>query len=67
MIKGSDANALTVRTMTETATVPHNDVKAKTVAPLSMMPEGLLSVLSREETRDLFLYLASPAQVPLAQ
>jgi putative heme-binding domain-containing protein len=67
MIKGSDANALTVRTMTETTTVPHSDVKAKTVAPLSMMPEGLLSVLSREETRDLFRYLASPAQVPLAQ
>jgi putative heme-binding domain-containing protein len=65
MIKGSDANALTVRTMTEIATVPLGDVKTKTIAPLSMMPEGLLLALSREEARDLFRYLSSPTQVPL--
>ena len=51
--------------MTEIATVPLGDVKTKTVAPLSMMPEGLLLAMSHEEARDLFRYLASPTQVPL--
>jgi putative heme-binding domain-containing protein len=65
MIRAEDANTLTVRTMTETVTVPGSEVKTKTVSPMSMMPEGLLSVMSKEDTRDLFRYLASPQQVPL--
>jgi hypothetical protein len=32
---------------------------------MSMMPEGLLSVMSKEDARDLFRYLASQQQVPL--
>lgn len=63
MVKGSDANTITLRTMTETLTVPVADVKAKTVNPMSMMPEGLLLAMSHEEARDLFRYLASQQQV----
>lgn len=63
MIRAEDANTLTVRTMTETVTVPSAEVKAKTVSPMSMMPEGLLGAMSKEDARDLFRYLASPQQV----
>ena len=34
-------------------------------AALSLMPDGLLDKLSKEEVRDLVGYLASPQQVPL--
>jgi len=65
MIRSQDANTLTVRTMTETLTVPIPEVKTKTVSPMSMMPEGLLTAMSKEDARDLFRYLASPQQVAL--
>jgi putative heme-binding domain-containing protein len=65
MIRNQDANTLTVRTMTEVLTVPIPEVKTKTVSPMSMMPEGLFSAMSKEEARDLFRYLASPQQVAL--
>jgi putative heme-binding domain-containing protein len=65
MVKGSDGKIMTLRTMVEAMTVPVADVKSQSMNPTSMMPEGLLSVLSREETRDLFRYLASPGQVAL--
>jgi len=67
MIKAQDANTMTVRTMTETTIVPLGDVKAKNVSPMSMMPEGLMNALSREDARDLFRYLATPMQVALPQ
>jgi putative heme-binding domain-containing protein len=65
MVKGHDENTLTLRTMTEQVTVPSPDVKTKTVSPMSMMPEGLLGALPREDVQNLFKYLASPTQVPL--
>jgi hypothetical protein len=65
MIRGQDANTLTVRTMTETVIVPASEVKTKTISPMSMMPEGLFSAMSKEDARDLFRYLASPQQVAL--
>ncbi|HET6408922.1 MAG TPA: hypothetical protein VFG14_13635 [Chthoniobacteraceae bacterium] len=65
MIRSENANTLTVRTMTETATVAASEVKTKTVSPMSMMPEGLFTAMPKEDARDLFKYLASPQQVPL--
>jgi putative heme-binding domain-containing protein len=65
MIRSQDANTLTVRTMTEVLTLPIPELKTKTVSPMSMMPEGLFSAMSKEEARDLFRYLASPQQVAL--
>jgi len=32
---------------------------------MSMMPEGLLPAMPKEDVQNLFRYLASPAQVPL--
>ena len=65
MIRAHDANTLTVRTMTETVTIPASEVKTKTISPMSMMPEGLLKAMSKEDARDLFRYLASEQQVAL--
>lgn len=65
MIRNENANTLAVRTPTEQTTVAKADIKARTISPTSMMPEGLMSTLSREDARDLFRYLASPQQVPL--
>ena len=60
-----NANTLTMRTMTEQVVVPANDVKSRTVSPMSLMPEGVLQALPHEDARDLFLYLSSQKQVPL--
>jgi len=65
MVKAHDANTLTLRTMTEQVTVPAADVKTKTVSPMSMMPEGLLPAMPKEDVQNLFRYLASHAQFPL--
>lgn len=65
MIRGENANTLTVRTLTEQTVISKGDIKSRTISPTSLMPEGLLSVLPREDARDLFRYLASPQQVPL--
>ncbi len=56
---------VTVTTPNETLTLPRDEIKALTLAELSMMPEGLLAPLSDAEVRDLIAYLRSPAQVPL--
>jgi hypothetical protein len=45
--------------------VPADEIEAREPLKVSLMPEGLLEQLSREEARDLVAYLASPAQVPL--
>ena len=67
MIRGEDANTLTMRTMTEQVVVPAGDVKSRTVSPMSLMPEGVLQALPHEDARDLFLYLSSQKQIPLPE
>ncbi len=46
-------------------TVQRADVASTEVSPLSMMPEGLLTPLSEDDVRDLFLYLRQRAQIPM--
>lgn len=65
MVRGENANTITVRTPSEQTIVSKADIKARSISPVSMMPEGLMSTLSREDARDLFRYLANPQQVPL--
>lgn len=67
MIRGENANTLTVRTMTEQVILPVGDVKTRTVSPGSLMPEGLLQAMPHEDARDLFLYFSSSKQVPLPE
>lgn len=65
MARGENANTLTVRTPSEQTIVSKADIKKRSISPTSMMPEGLLSTLPRDDARDLFRYLGSPQQVPL--
>ena len=46
-------------------TVQRADVASTEISPLSMMPEGLLTPLSEDDVRDLFLYLRQKQQVPM--
>jgi putative heme-binding domain-containing protein len=54
-----------VQTATERVTLSPDDVTSVKDSPLSIMPEGQLDALSRDQVRDLVAYLASKAQVPL--
>jgi putative heme-binding domain-containing protein len=65
MLRGDDANTVSLRTLAETIIVPRSDVRTIQVSEVSMMPEGLLNALDQTQLRDLFTYLASPRQVPI--
>ena len=58
---------LSVQTPTERIVVNGKDVEEIRASNLSLMPEGLLDVLSEKEMRDLTAYLMSPQQVPLEE
>jgi putative membrane-bound dehydrogenase-like protein len=66
IVKGETPQAITVQTQNEQVVVPKDEIESRSVSPLSMMPEGLLTALRSDEVRDLVAYLASPVQVPLA-
>ncbi len=65
LVKESTDSAVTVQLLTEATVVAKAEIKTEEVAPVSMMPEGLLLPLKPEQVRDLISYLASPSQVPL--
>jgi putative heme-binding domain-containing protein len=58
-------SALTVQTVNERLIVPKNEVEARKLSQASLMPDGILNSLSREEITALIAYLVSPNQVPL--
>jgi putative membrane-bound dehydrogenase-like protein len=59
------AARVVVQTATEKVTLSPDDVESVKDSPLSLMPEGQLDALTREQVRDLFAYLGSKTQVPL--
>lgn len=61
------AARVVVQTATEKVTLSPDDVESVKDSPLSLMPEGQLDTLTREQVRDLFAYLGSKVQVPLPQ
>jgi len=65
IIKQETDKTVMVQTQNESIIVPKSEIEARERSPLSMMPEGLLDKLTKEEVRDLVAYLASPSQVPL--
>jgi putative heme-binding domain-containing protein len=65
IVKEETEKAVVVQTQNERVTVPKDEVDNRSLSAVSMMPEGLLAALSKEEVRDLVAYLASPTQVPL--
>jgi putative heme-binding domain-containing protein len=56
---------LVVQTATEKVIVSAEDVESVKDSALSLMPDGQLDTLSREQVRDLIAYLMGKTQVPL--
>ena len=56
---------LTLRQLTGEMTIEKSEITQQEVAPISMMPEGLLLALQPDQVRDLIAYLMHPSQVPL--
>jgi putative heme-binding domain-containing protein len=65
MIVERSANRFTLQTATQRLVLAKEDVEAVHDSTQSMMPEGQLDALTREQVRDLIAYLAAAAQVPL--
>jgi putative membrane-bound dehydrogenase-like protein len=55
-----------VQTATERLVLAPDDVESVRDSQLSIMPEGQLEALTREQVRDLIAYVASNKQVPLS-
>jgi len=66
IISREDENGITVLTETETMVLPKGKIERMKQADVSMMPEGLLTGLEKQDLLDLISYLGSPSQVPLA-
>jgi putative membrane-bound dehydrogenase-like protein len=66
LVRGQTDRTLTLQTPTEVQYLDRDDIDELQSSPLSLMPEGLLDPLSREEIRDLIAYLMNRAQVPLS-
>ncbi len=58
------AARLVVQTATDKLVVAAEDVESVKDSSLSIMPEGQLDVLTREQVRDLFAYLGGKGPVP---
>jgi putative membrane-bound dehydrogenase-like protein len=56
---------LVIQTATDRVTLPAEEVDEIRLSELSIMPEGQLDKLTREQVRDLIAYLASKTQVSL--
>jgi putative membrane-bound dehydrogenase-like protein len=54
-----------IQTATERVTLPADEIEEVRLSELSIMPEGQLEKLSREQVRNLIAYLASKSQVSL--
>ncbi len=65
VIKREDDKTLTVQTQNEIVTLPKSEIESREKSQLSIMPQGQLDKMAKEEIRDLIAYLASPDQVRL--
>ncbi|HLY07767.1 MAG TPA: family 16 glycoside hydrolase, partial [Planctomycetota bacterium] len=63
IVKAEDNNAVTLQTENDILIIPKNEIDARRLSEISMMPEGLLSNMTKEEARHLFGYLQSLTQV----
>jgi putative membrane-bound dehydrogenase-like protein len=56
-VRSQNERTLTLQTLVEAVTLPLGDIVRKEMAPVSLMPEGLLEPLKETEIRDLIGYL----------
>jgi len=59
------SSSVTLQSERETLVLALDEIDELELSPLSTMPEGQLDAMAPDEVRDLFAYLASPAQTPL--
>lgn len=64
LVKSEDNNAVTLQTENDLLIIPKSDIDARKLSEISMMPEGLLANMTKEEARHLLAYLKSLQQVP---
>jgi putative heme-binding domain-containing protein len=67
IVKEETERALTMQTQNEVIIVPRDEVETRAPSRLSMMPEGVIEQLTRDELRDLVAYLASGGPASKAQ
>ncbi|MCB1226270.1 MAG: c-type cytochrome [Verrucomicrobiales bacterium] len=65
VVAAETARTLTLRLLAQESTVEKAEFAKRELSPASMMPEGLLQVLTPEQVRNLLAYLMHPSQVPL--
>jgi putative heme-binding domain-containing protein len=63
VVASENDSARTIRLLNEEVTVPRDEIISQKLEAVSIMPAGLLSVLSFEQKRDLIAYLMHPQQV----
>jgi len=63
--RARSASSVTLQSERETLVLALTEIDELELSPLSTMPEGQLEPMAPDEVRDLFAYLASPAQTPL--
>lgn len=65
MVAARTGRTLTLQTAADAQTVERAEVAQEEQSAQSLMPEGLLAVLTTKQRRDLFAYLMNPTQVAL--
>ena len=65
IVNDTPGSAVTIQTPTERLVVNRAEIEQLRKSELSLMPDGLLDVISDSEVRNLLAYLMSPQQVPL--
>ncbi|WP_435011130.1 PVC-type heme-binding CxxCH protein [Tundrisphaera lichenicola] len=67
LVRSRSDRTITLQSPTEAFVLERGEVERIDPSPLSIMPEGQLDALSRDEVRDLIAYLKHPTQVPLPE
>jgi putative membrane-bound dehydrogenase-like protein len=67
MIAGETDGAITIQTANEKIVIPTAEIERRVQSRNSMMPEGLLQLLTPPEVRDLFAYVTGAAQISAAE
>ncbi len=63
LLRAEDNNAVTLQTENDTLIIPKSEIDARKLSEISMMPEGLLANMTKDDARNLLAYLKSHTQV----
>jgi putative heme-binding domain-containing protein len=67
IVGAQSERTLTLRAVGQESVIDRQDIKARKIMPISLMPEGLLQAFTPEQQRDLLAYLMGNSQVPTAK